>query len=152
MLFGQNAVSSADLAHLNHLNLRKIQTLLLQWQDSSFIRDKETGEQWLQDRIRIEEDGTVIYNIHPAQNNSNQSLRKLTYRFSLRAIEKMENHPQTGELVFFCKPGTVLLFEEDYPEPAAMNDQLSIYFFLRKVRNLAGQLQDQLDAYKTNEP
>ena len=143
----QQQVSSGQLAHLDNSDLRQMQNLLLRWQQDTFTRDLQSNEQWLQS-VRVQESGTILYKIRPIGDTTGPWT--ITYVIPITSIDHIENDYSNHTIRFFTKENAILVYEQDYPNPAQRLSTIEFYCLLTKVRNLAGQLENAVKHYQQN--
>lgn len=149
-LSAQNKITPAKEKFLNNPTLRELQTLLLQWQSDRCVWDAISGEEWEQDKIKVDEKtGEIIYRIRPLAKNNKPFPWKITYHIAIMGIRQITGDRQATSIRFLTEPGAVLVVEGDNPQPSAMTNEQRIYFHYSEARNLPGQLGKLVTQYQS---
>ena len=141
--WSQKTATSLDLVHLNDSNLRKIQKLLINQNQEIFIWDRTTGEKKRQTIIINEYLKSIEISIMPILvSKDNWTIR---YKIPIMEVDNVTQDYENSTINFETANNEVEIWEDEFI--AGFTDKVSIHCNLKNIRNLAGQLLDQIKNY-----
>lgn len=130
--------------YIEDANLGKVQSLLQDWQYTVFY--DESGEPWEQ-HTRVDEKGQMIYyQLRPFRENNTEDEWWVSHHIPVLCIDTVTMNYDDSTISFLTAGDKIGAFQGGFK--VGKNKKISLHMQLPKVRNLAGQLQLYIQAYR----